>query len=428
MSRIILEGGAPLRGRVRIPGDKSISHRALIFNALASGRASISGILESEDVQATAACLRQLGVEVDSHGVSGRSGQLKAPAESLYCGNSGTTMRLLLGVIAGQRIEARLDGDASLQKRPMARVTTPLAALGAKFPGQSERAPITISGGDLKNLTIRSPVASAQVKTAVLLAGLQADGELIFTEPALSRDHSERLLSAMGATLEREIEPDGSHTIRMVGPQPLRAVDVDVPGDISSACFFLVAGCIVPGSDIIIEHVGINPSRTGALDVLKHMGADITQLNNREVGGEPVADLQVRASALRHTQITGSLIPRLVDEIPVLAVAMAHAQGESRVCDAAELRVKESDRITSTLNILKSMGVTVTEQANGFTVLGGSPCTMRPLKVNAGLDHRIAMSTIVAGLALKGETEVLGAESIKSSFPTFMNLVDELRA
>ena len=343
------------------------------------------------------------------------------------CGNSGTTMRLLLGAIAGQTFGATLTGDASLQKRPMARVTKPLADLGADFVGPHDKAPITIQGQRLTNVSLSSPVASAQVKTAVMLAALQGQGTLTYTEPALSRDHTERMLGAMGIRFDRAQDPSGAHTITLEGPQTPQAIDVEVPGDISSAAFFLVAGSIVPGSDILIEHVGVNPSRTGVLDVLESMGADISLYNVRDVGGEPVADVRVRSATLEPTRIGGALVPRLVDEIPVLAVAMAHANGESVVEDASELRVKESDRIASTLQILRGLGIQATEQSSGFTVHGQSTADMQPPAIDAGLDHRIAMASVVAGLPLSGETKVLGADAIKSSFPTFIQLVDQLR-
>ena len=337
-------------------------------------------------------------------------------------------MRLLLGALAGQNFSAELTGDASLRARPMGRVTGPLSQLGARFDGDSQTAPIHIRGGRLSNTTITSTVASAQVKTAVLLAGLQGEGTLSFSEPALSRDHTERMLDAMGVEFERTIDADGVHTIRLQGQQTPRAVDVEVPGDISSATFFLVAATIVEGSDITIEHVGVNPSRTGALDVLLRMGADITLQNEREVGGEPVADIRVRSSSLEPVRIHGPLIPRLVDEIPVLSVAMAHADGTSRIEDAGELRVKESDRIATTMGILNSLNVEAQEQSDGLTISGGSERSMTPPQIDAGLDHRIAMAALVAGLPLNGETSVGGADSINSSFPNFLDLVEQLRA
>ena len=428
MSVLRLHGGSPLTGRVRIPGDKSVSHRALIFNAIASGDATVSGILESEDVEATAKCLQQLGIQIANGHIRGGGGILRPPNQTLYCGNSGTTMRLLLGLLAGQKLEATLTGDASLSRRPMARVTEPLKTLGATFTGPDDRAPLNLQGGRIVNCAITSTVASAQVKTAVMLAAIQGKGTLTYTEPALSRDHTERLLSAMGVVFDRTVQKSGAHTITLIGPQTPKAIDVDVPGDISSAAFFLVAGSIVKGSDLTVEHVGVNPSRTGVLDVLLNMGADITLLNERDVGGEPVADIRVRSATLGPASIKGALIPRLVDEIPVLSVAMAHAEGESRVEDASELRVKESDRIDTTLGILKSMGVRTHERPDGFSVWGMGESEMNPPVVDAGLDHRIAMATLVAGLPLSGETEVVGAEAINSSFPNFMDLVDQLRA
>ena len=427
MTTLRFRGGRPLRGTIRIPGDKSVSHRALIFNAIANGQATVTGLLDSEDVRATADCLAQLGVSIAGGRVVGRGGTLNPPGQTLNCGNSGTTMRLLLGVLAGQDFDARLTGDGSLQRRPMGRVTEPLTTLGATFGGSGKHAPLDIRGGRLTNAHITSKVASAQVKTAVMLAAIQGEGRLTYTEPVLSRDHTERMLGAMGVQLVRSQDPSGAHTIQLDGPQTPQAIDVDVPGDISSAAFFLVAGSIVAGSEIVVEHVGVNPSRTGVLDVLVDMGADITLSNSRDVGGEPVADIRVKFASLCPARIDRALIPRLVDEVPVLAVAMAHAAGESVITEASELRVKESDRIQTTLGILQSLGAKTTEQPDGFTVSGQPVHELRPPTVDAGLDHRIAMASVVAGLPLSGETVVHGANAINSSFPTFMNLVEHLR-
>ncbi|MFM2246058.1 MAG: 3-phosphoshikimate 1-carboxyvinyltransferase, partial [Pseudomonadota bacterium] len=335
----------PLRGVVELPGDKSISHRALLFNALAEGTAELEGVLDAGDTRSTLRCLRALGVEIEERGpgrfrVHGRAGALREPEDVLDCGNSGTTMRTLLGLLAGQPVHATLTGDASLRRRPMGRVTRPLRGLGARIDGahDGERAPLSIRGGAVINRAVLSDVASAQVKTALLLAGLQGTGALTLTIPD-SRDHSERMLRAMGIALD--VSPG---QIALMGGQPLRAVDVVVPGDVSSATFWLVAASITPGSDLLLRGCGLNPTRCGALDVLRRMGADIDVLNAREVAGEPVGDLAVRAAPLRGVEVGGAEIPRLIDEIPVLAVAAAVAAGPTTFRDAAELRHKESDR------------------------------------------------------------------------------------
>ena len=427
MDVVSLSGGRPLNGAVRVPGDKSISHRALIFNSLSSGTGRIRGLLQSEDVEATAQCLTQLGVMIGPEGVCGTNGVFMAPTAPLYCGNSGTSARLLMGLLAGQAFQVTFDGDASLQRRPMGRISDPLRALGARFQGQARQLPLVLEGGRLVNTALRSEVASAQVKTAILLAGLQGEGRLVFTEPRLSRDHSERMLEAMDVKLERVIHEDGSHTIILEGPQCLRAVDVDVPGDISSAAFFMVAAAITPGSDVTLEHVGINPTRDGVLRVLRDMGAHIEISRRQEVSGEPVADIRVKHGPLRAAQIGPDLIPHLVDEIPVLAVAMAHAKGQSSVTGAAELRVKESDRIRTTMDILTRLGCMPKEADDGFALDGIELAQMRPPTIDAHLDHRVAMSAIVAGLPLRGETIVSGASAVKSSFPNFMTLLEQLR-
>jgi 3-phosphoshikimate 1-carboxyvinyltransferase len=423
-----INGGGGLRGSIRIPGDKSISHRALILNALAEGEARVTGLLDSEDVQATAACLSQLGVEINSGRVTGSAGGLDAPAMALDCGNSGTTMRLLMGLIAGQDLTATLTGDASLQSRPMGRVAAPLGRLGAQFFGAVDTAPLTIRGGRLHNTYIASAVASAQVKTALMLAAVQGEGTLDFEEPSLSRDHTERMMRAMGVDFEDRITEDGRHHIRLVGPQRLQATDVDVPGDISSAAFFLVAASICPGSDLTLEHVGVNPSRTGILDALEMMGADIELCHLRVVSGEPVADIRVRGSQLKAATLDGPLIPRLVDELPVLGVAMAHAHGPSSVRNAAELRVKESDRVAGTVDIVSSLGAPALATPDGFDIVGMGGGVTQGISIDATGDHRIAMSALVAGLAAKGETRVFGGDSIASSFPGFLTLLEALRA
>jgi 3-phosphoshikimate 1-carboxyvinyltransferase len=332
-----------------------------------------------------------------------------------------------MGILAGQNLSATLTGDASLQGRPMGRVSTPLQMLGARFLGNADRLPVTIHGGGIVNQRWVSPVASAQVKTAMMLAAIQGEGTLVYVEPHLSRDHTERMMRAMGIEIEETHYPDGRHEVRVSGGQQLIARDVDVPGDISSAAFFMVAASIVEGSNLVIEHVGLNPSRCGVLDVLRRMGADIEQLDAREVSGEPVADLRVRSSGLRGTEIGGSEIPRLVDELPILAVAAAHAAGPTVVRDAAELRVKESDRILGSASIVEGMGINVETTEDGFVIHGQGNRQMRAFEVDATGDHRIAMSAVVAGLSGNGETVIHGADAIASSFPQFMSFLENVR-
>jgi 3-phosphoshikimate 1-carboxyvinyltransferase len=415
----------PLLGRVRVPGDKSISHRALIFNALAEGTARVEGLLDALDVRSTRRCLEQMGVRIadlpdGSVRIEGTSGALEEPLGVLDCGNSGTSMRLLCGLLAGQDFHAVLTGDEHLVRRPMARVTAPLRRFGASFEGRERGRypPLSVRGGVLKNLAYESPIASAQVKTALLLAALQGEGRLVFREPQASRDHSERMLRSMGVEL---LDQDGA--LVLDGPQVPRARDVVVPGDISSAAFFLVAASITPGSDLVVENVGLNPTRAGVLDALLAMGADIQLLEPREASGEPVADLRVRHAPLRGARIEGALIPRLIDEVPVLAVAAACAEGPTRIADAAELRVKESDRISATVAMLAALGVDCAELPDGLVV---QPSPLRAGRVDALGDHRIAMSGAVAGCLVP--VQVDDADNVATSFPSFMTLLQEARS
>ncbi len=415
-----------MRGEIRVPGDKSISHRALLFGALAEGETVITGFLDSEDTHATAGCLRAMGVTIDDgdpvrvHGV-GLHG-LRAPTDTLWTGNSGTTTRLLMGILAGQPFTATLAGDASLGRRPMDRVAVPLRQMGAEVTGQGPRCtpPVTVHGGALHGIAYASPVASAQVKSAVLLAGLYAEGTTSVTEPQKSRDHTERMLRGFGI----DVAEDGL-TVRVQGGGTLRGGAVAVPGDISAAAFFLVAAAIVPGAEVTVRGVGVNPTRAGILDVLRAMGADLTLSNAREQTGEPVADLTVRHGALHGTEIGGGLIPRLIDELPVLAVAAACAQGTTVIRDARELRVKESDRIATVSRFLRDMGAEVEEHEDGMTIHGGHP--LHGAVVESDGDHRIAMSAAVAAL-VAGATEIRGADAIATSFPTFTALLRGLGA
>ena len=414
---MILTPSGALRGTLTVPGDKSISHRSLMLNGLAAGRARVRGLLDSADVRSTARCMAAMGVEITEDGpdvlVTGRDLDLCEPADVLDCGNSGTTMRLLAGILAGQPMLAVLTGDGSLRRRPMARVSVPLRKMGAQIDGRQggALAPLVIRGGSLTNQHFAPAHASAQVKTALLLAGLRGEGMQTIAEPGPSRDHTERMLEAMGAVLQRE-----GLTVSLTGGQRLSACDVDVPGDISSAAFFLVAASILPGSEVCLKNVGLNPTRSGILDVLHRMGADITVENAAEVCGEPVGDLVVRSAALSGTTIGGAEIPRLIDELPVIAVAAAAASGQTTVSGAAELRVKESDRIATTAAMLTSFGVRIEERPDGFVVEGGA--RFSPGAVHPHGDHRIAMAGAVAALVAGGTLHDPGCMSV--SFPSFL--------
>jgi 3-phosphoshikimate 1-carboxyvinyltransferase len=432
-SPLPISSGGSLGGTVRVPGDKSISHRALLFGAIAEGTTWIEGLLPAEDPLSTAACLRAMGVEVSAiragepvrvQGV-GLDG-LQEPADVLDCGNSGTTMRLMLGLLAGRTgRHFVLSGDASLRGRPMRRVGAPLGQMGAVIHGRKEGnfAPLAVLGQPLRGTTIRTPVASAQVKSAILLAGLTATGPTTVIEPAQSRDHSERMLRAFGA--EIMVGGPGHTEVTVVPGACLRGQHVVVPGDISSAAFWLVAGAITPGAELTVENVGLNPSRTGILDVLAQMGARIEVLNPRDVAGEPVGDLRVCHGPLQAFAIGGELIPRLVDEIPVLAVAACCAEGVSRISDAAELRVKETDRLAVMARQLGAMGARIEEFEDGMAVTGIT--TLRGAAVDSETDHRVAMSLAVAALVAKGSTSLARPEAAAVSYPGFWDDLQRLR-
>lgn len=405
-----------------MPGDKSISHRALMLGAIAQGETQIQGLLLGEDPRSTAACFRAMGAtisELNSDLVTVQGiglGNLQEPANVLDAGNSGTTIRLMLGLLSSQPDGFFcVTGDDSLRSRPMKRVIHPLQQMDAQIWHRSGGfAPLAVRGQRLKPIHYQSPIASAQVKSCILLAGLTTEGKTTVTEPALSRDHSERMLRAFGA--EVLVDPE-TCSATVVGPAQLQGQRVVVPGDISSAAFWLVAGAIVPDSDLVIENVGINPTRTGILDVLQAMGADITQENFREVAGEPVADLHVRYSRLKACTIAGDVIPRLIDEIPILAVAAATAVGTTVIRDAAELRVKESDRLAVTATQLNRLGANVTELPDGLEITGGTP--LNGADVDSHTDHRIAMSLAIAALIARGTTTIERAESAAISYPEF---------
>ncbi len=419
-----------LQGRIQIPGDKSISHRSLMLGALADGETVIHGLLLGEDPRSTAACFRAMGAtiselnstEVRVQGIG--LGNLQEPENVLDTGNSGTTTRLMLGILASHPDRFfTVTGDHSIRSRPMSRVVKPLQQMGAQIWGRkgNSLAPLAIQGQKLTAMTYESPIASAQVKSCILLAGLMVDGETTVTEPALSRDHSERMLRAFGATVKVDSDRISA---TVVGGATLIGQTVIVPGDISSAAFWLVAGAIVPGSDLTIENVGMNPTRTGVLEALQMMGADIEILNEREVTGEPVADLRVRSSQLRGITLEGAIIPRLIDEVPILAVAAIFASGTTVIKDAEELRVKESDRITVMANQLNAMGAKVTELPDGMEIVGGTALT--GAEVDSFTDHRIGMSLAIAALNAVGTTTIHRAEAASISYPTFVETLEKV--
>ncbi|MFZ9620988.1 MAG: 3-phosphoshikimate 1-carboxyvinyltransferase [Prochlorococcaceae cyanobacterium] len=429
----VLQGGGSLGGRVQVPGDKSISHRSLLFGAIAEGETRIEGLLPAEDPLSTAACLRAMGVAVSPiragepvtvQGV-GLDG-LAEPADVLDCGNSGTTMRLMLGLLAGRAgRHFVLSGDSSLRGRPMRRVGAPLAQMGALIHGRKDGnfAPLAVLGQPLVGTTIHTPVASAQVKSAILLAALTAQGPTTVIEPVQSRDHSERMLRAFGADL---VVGGGGDTEVTVRPgNSLRAQHVIVPGDISSAAFWLVAGAITPGASLVVENVGLNPSRTGILEVLEQMGARIAVLNQRDVAGEPVGDLQVSHGPLQAFEIGADIMPRLVDEIPVLAVAACCAEGISRITGAEELRVKETDRLAVMARQLGAMGARLHEAEDGMTITGPTP--LQGTTVDSETDHRVAMSLAVAALVARGTTNIQRPGAAAVSYPEFWDDLERLR-
>ncbi len=415
--------GLSLQGCIRVPGDKSISHRALMLGALAQGETEIQGLLLGEDPRSTASCFEALGAEISELNtelvkVKGIGlGNLQEPVDVLNAGNSGTTLRLMLGILASHSGRFfTVTGDSSLRSRPMSRVVKPLLQMGSQIWGRkgNSLAPLAIQGQALKPTHYFSPIASAQVKSCILLAGLMTEGQTTVTEPALSRDHSERMLRAFGANLT--IEPE-TNSVTVTGPAQLYGQKVIVPGDISSAAFWLVAGAIAPDSELVVENVGVNPTRTGILEALALMGADIQMENQREVAGEPVADLRVRSSRLKSCTLAGDIIPRLIDEIPILAVAAVFAEGTTIIRDAEELRVKESDRITVMAQQLNKMGAQVTELPDGMEITGGTP--LMGTDVDSHTDHRIAMSLAIAALVSKGITTIHRAEAAAISYPNF---------
>lgn len=417
----------PLKGTIAVPGDKSISHRSVMFGALSDGVTEVTHFLKSADCLSTIACFREMGIQIEEkddvlyiHG-KGLHG-LTAPKKTLDTGNSGTTTRLISGILAGQSFTSHLTGDASIQKRPMGRIIKPLTMMGADIKSDLDNgcAPLTIQGHSLKAIHYDSPVASAQVKSCILLAGLYADGPVSVTESALSRNHSELMLASFGAKVDSE------GNTATIWPDPkLHGQKVHVPGDISSAAYFICAALMVPGSEVSLKNVGINPTRDGILRVVKAMGADIDYMNITEQAGEKTADLLVRyTGALHGTVIEGDVIPTLIDEIPVIAVLAAAAEGETVIRNAEELKVKESDRLAIMVESLSAMGVDVTGTDDGMIIRGGKP--LQGAVIDSHLDHRIAMSFAVASLVAEGTTTIKDAECVNISYPEFYGDLESL--
>ena len=404
-------------GQIKVPGDKSISHRAVMLGSLANGVTEISGFLKGADCLSTIDCFRKMGIDIDINGENvtvhgnGLRG-LKKPDEMLYTGNSGTTTRLLCGILAGQNFDTSITGDASIQKRPMGRVVKPLSMMGAKI--ENEYCPLYITGTKLHGIDYKMPVASAQVKTAIILAGLYADGETVIHEIEKSRDHTELMLSAMGADLTVD-----NLDITVKPTNDLTAVNVDVPGDISSAAFFLVLGAIMPNSQITVTNVGINPTRTGIIDVLKDMGADITLENVHTSAGETVANITVRSSSLKGTTVGGDIIPRLIDELPIIAVAAVFADGQTVIKDAQELKVKETNRIRAVVDEFNKCGIDITETDDGMIINGGKSIHGADFKTYG--DHRMAMSLTVLVQLADGESTLDDSDCACVSYPTFFD-------
>lgn len=404
-------------GQIKVPGDKSISHRAVMLGSLANGVTEISGFLKGADCLSTIDCFRKMGIDIDINGENvtvhgnGLRG-LKKPDEMLYTGNSGTTTRLLCGILAGQNFDTSITGDVSIQKRPMGRVVKPLSMMGAKI--ENEYCPLYITGTKLHGIDYKMPVASAQVKTAIILAGLYADGETVIHEIEKSRDHTELMLSAMGADLTVD-----NLDITVKPTNDLTAVNVDVPGDISSAAFFLVLGAIMPNSQITVTNVGINPTRTGIIDVLKDMGADITLENVHTSAGETVANITVRSSSLKGTTVGGDIIPRLIDELPIIAVAAVFADGQTVIKDAQELKVKETNRIRAIVDEFNKCGIDITETDDGMIINGGKSIHGADFKTYG--DHRMAMSLTVLAQLADGESTLDDSDCACVSYPTFFD-------
>jgi 3-phosphoshikimate 1-carboxyvinyltransferase len=422
----ILQSKKPLRGEISVPGDKSIGHRAVIFGSIAQGSSRVSNLSGGEDNQRTVQAFKDLGVKISTEGetlyIEGKGWEgLASPKNIIDCGNSGTTMRLLSGVLAGRPFTAMLDGDQSLRHRPMQRVIEPLRRMGANVVGHEGTglAPLEINGGNLKGIEYSMPIASAQVKSAILLAGLQAEGVTIVEEPQNSRNHTELMIKGFGG----EVAVDG-RKVSVNGGQTLHGRDVRIPGDISSAAFFLVAAALIPGSKVVVRRVGVNPTRDGVVEILRRMGAEIELLGATIDTGEPVADLRVTGRRLKGVEIGAELAARTIDEYPILAVAAALADGVTVIHGVKELRFKESDRISTMTEGLRRLGVDVEEREDGMTIRGRE--TLQGNKVRSFGDHRIAMALAIAGLCADGGVEIDDAQCVDISFPAFFDLLDEI--
>ncbi|WP_420851485.1 3-phosphoshikimate 1-carboxyvinyltransferase [Priestia filamentosa] len=426
MTKVLESQKVSLKGEIAIPGDKSISHRAVMFGSIAEGKTTVHNFLEGEDCLSTIECFRAMGVEItrteDVVEINGRGfNGLKEPSQLLDVGNSGTTTRLILGLLAGTDFHSCLIGDDSIAKRPMARVTVPLRLMGAKIDGREngQYTPLAVRGHALKGITYESPVASAQIKSSILLAGINAEGKTTVKEPHKSRDHTERMLGAFGV----EVESDET-SASVEGGQTLKGTTVNVPGDISSAAFFLVAGAIVPNSRIRLQNVGLNPTRTGIVDVLDMMNVKYKIEAERVENGEPVGDFVVETSDIKGTEISGDLIPRLIDEIPIIALLATQAEGETIIKDAAELRVKETDRISTVATELNKLGADITPTEDGMIIKGGTP--LHGGNVDSHGDHRIGMMLAVASLITSSKVELERPEAISVSYPTFFEHLAKL--
>ncbi len=426
MQKFIVKSGGEIRGTIRVPGDKSISHRVVMLGALAKGITQISGCLEAEDTLSTMAAFKAMGVSIEKnsqgqiiiHGV-GLHG-LQAPAEPLYIGNSGTTMRLMAGLMAGQEFSVEMGGDESLLQRPMTRVTKPLTTMGARvLVSENGTPPLIILGKQsLQGINYDMPIASAQVKSCLLLAGMYASGKTCVIEPSPTRDHTERLLLGFGYLVNRE-----GNKVCLKGGGQLYGKSIDVPADISSAAFFIVAACIAKNSEILLEHVGVNPTRTGVIDILQRMGANIELYNQREVNGEPIADIRVRSSNLHGVNISKEQVPLAIDEFPILFIAAACAEGETVLTGAEELRVKESDRIQVMADGLQKLGIDAEPKPDGIVIQGGK---IRGGVINSHGDHRIAMSFAVAALRANGTINIEDCDNVATSLPNFVNLAQHV--
>lgn len=419
--KTLLTNKTSLEGQVKVPGDKSISHRAVMFGSIASGDTRIENFLPGEDCLSTISCFRQLGVEIVQNGsdvrVKGKgTGGLSQPQGTLYVGNSGTTIRLMMGILSGLPLKSTLEGDESIARRPMTRVTLPLGKMGASITGRNngEFTPLTVEGQKLNGITYELPVASAQVKSAILLAGLQAEGETVVVEPVKTRDHTERMIKQFGGQVERK-----ENAVKVTGGQMLKGTDIIVPGDISSAAFFLVAAAVVPGSDIVLRNVGLNPTRTGIIDVLRAMGSDFVIEPYEGESAEPAGDIRMKHSELRGTIIEGDLIPRLIDEIPVIALLATQAEGKTVIKDAGELKVKETNRIDTVVNELKKLGADIEATDDGMIIQGNQ--SLDGGTVSAHGDHRIGMMLSIAALLCKREVILEQSEAVAVSYPGFFD-------